>query len=210
MEIAESFGSFRGHLRGEYRKEEEVKHAFSKPNVITYAAADIMARLLGGDSTYAPGHIGFIYGGDDTMADLVDPASLSPATKRVHTWSTITAELTTGLSQPANILICPLTLNPGYTVDGSSTTYSGNAITLAAQTGLSLEYGMPNSVPYAAKIEDLVNCYFYQVLLLNRRVVNGSVIYTPFSRVNLTKVLTKYVAKPAGFDLAVFWTISYV
>lgn len=200
----------RGDVRWYFNRGRSIVRELKRHNVITYAAADIMARLLGGDATYVPQHIGFMYGSDPDAALLPDPDTLPENIKRQHTWSNITSDTA---SVNANILVAPLILNPSWSVDGNPESYSGNAVTVAAFTGTMLEYAFPtNGSTYAHPVDELATAYFYQALLLNRRVVGSSIIYTPFARVSLKDTTVSppvYHEKPEGFELSLFWTITF-
>ena len=203
----------RGNVKWKFSKGRTGLYLCEKHNVITYLAADIMARLLGNDNTYIPQHVGFIYGSTDTTS-LVNPDILPDNTKRQHNWDNITTEVA---AANANILIAPLVLNPAWSIDGNSLTYNSNAVTMAAFTGTYLEYAFPtDGSTYAHTINDLEAggfAYFYQALLLNRRVIGSNVVYTPFARVTLEDPETAHPGifdpKPHGFELSVFWTITF-
>jgi hypothetical protein len=154
--------------------------------------------MLGGDTEYIPGYMGFVYG------EVASPTLTEPPTSRVQTWDSIGTELADpGVA--GNVLIAPLSSGPSYSVDGSEDYYSNNAVTLTAHSGSPLEYGFPTSSPYADDLED--GDYFYHALILTR-IVNGSTIqYLPFARVTLYD--TSYPQKLAGFELALFWQVSY-
>lgn len=211
MNISDSFGGVkmpvcqwaRGLVKGCYINPvtRERRGEFEIRNIITYTAADIMARLLGDDRNYVPRYMGFIYGASATPgAALIDPP-----TSRVQTWSGLASEL----ADPAvtgNILISPLAAGPSYAVDGNTNYYTGNAVTLTANSGRRTEYGFPNSAPYAPVLAD--GNYFYQAMLLTRLVSGSTITYLPFARVTL-KHSGSYTAKPVGFELALFWQLSY-
>jgi len=178
---------------------EERGH-FETTNVITYTAGDIMARILGGESDYVPGYMGFIYGETGSPG----AALIEPPTSRVQTWDGLSAELADG-AVGGNILISPLAAGPSYSIDGSSSYYAGNAVTLTAQSGSRLEYGFPSSSPYANELED--GDYYWHAMILTRLVSGSTITYLPFARVTLKD--TSYPQKPVGFELALFWQISY-
>ena len=203
MHIHEKAGFAKGEVRAAFvSKTGERIELPSRSNVITYSGADILARILGGDTTYIPKFIGFMYGVSATATTLVDPNLLPDATKRVHPWTTVTADV---IAASANIIVAPLILNAGFTAESS--TYTSNVLTVAAFTGTSLEYAFPLTSPYAPALA--TGHYFYQALLLNRRVVGTNVVYTPFSRVTLRNTDLSYSAKPAGFELSLYWTITF-
>lgn len=209
MNIHEKRSSWvKGEVLWTLHKGHEIDRSVKRSNVITYAAADIMAKLLGNDMTYVPQHVGFMYGADPTAALLPDPDTLPDNVKRQHRWDNITTDVA---SVNANILVAPMVLNPAWTIDGNASSYEHNAVTMAAFTGTCLEYAFPiNGTTFAHPIGELATAYFYQALLLNRRVVGSSIIYTPFSRVTLRDPDTgNYNAKPEGFELSLFWTVTF-
>ncbi|MFC1453598.1 hypothetical protein ACFLQL_00270 [Verrucomicrobiota bacterium] len=173
-----------------------------KSNVITYSGADLMARAIGDDTDYIPRHMGFLYGGTLAPA-LTDPADLPAATKRIHTWDVITNDAS---SITANVLVAPLVLAPSW--ESSAAVYAGNMVTISSFTGAFLEYAFPTAVPFADEVDTISPVYFYHALLLNRRTVGSSVIYTPFARVSLADSGV-FREKPAGFELAIYWTLEF-
>ena len=192
----------RGKIWGHFvnPRTGETTKPFAMHNIITYTAADIMARLVGGDTTYIPKYFGFIYGTTAT------PGLTEPITSRNQTWLDLGTELST--VNKGNILISPLASIPGYAVDAptgvSSTIYTGNAVTLSAHTGTRLEYGFAAGT-YADPIADAD--YIYHCMLLTRIVVGSTITYLPFSRVSLLS--GTYPQKPAGMELALFWQITF-
>lgn len=192
----------RGQVRGYFfnPKTLEQRDHFHIKNVITYTAADIMARLLAGDASYVPGYMGFIYGASASPG-LALP---EPPTSRTQTWDNLASELADpGVT--GNVLITPLAAGPSFSVDGSTTDYSGNAVTLTAHTGSRLEYGFPTSAPYDGVLVD--GDYFYHAMLITRLVSGSTITYLPFARVTLKGA--SYPRKLVGYELALFWQISY-
>jgi len=191
----------KGHVRGEYvnLKTGERIPAFEHSNVTTYGAADIMARILGGEQAYVPKHMGFIYG---ASASPSNPPMIEPPTDRVQTWSSLGDELADVVG---NVLISPLSAGPGYAVDGNSDYYTGNSVTLTAQTGSRLEYGFTPGGLFAPELQD--GDYIWHALLLTRLVSGSTITYLPFARVTLKD--TSYPQKLAGFELALYWAVTY-
>lgn len=190
-------GSVYGYIHNP--KTGEKIFEIKRHNIITYAAADIMAKMLGGESAYVPGYMGFVYGTTPTPGtDLVEPP-----TSRVQTWSGIGAELA-GIT--GNVLISPLAAGPSYAVDGSSSYYANNAVTLTAHSGSRLEYGFPTVSPYQIAFAD--GDYIYQAMLITRLVSGNTKTYLPFARVSLAETGV-YPQKVTGYELALFWQISY-
>ena len=192
----------RGQVHGYFFNPvtHEQRNHFHIKNVTTYTAADIMARLLGGDVRYVPGYMGFIYGASDTPGVALP----EPPTSRTQTWDDLASELgDAGVT--GNVLITPLAAGPTYTVDGSPSDYQGNSVTLTAHTGARLEYGFPLFAPFAPALAD--GDYFYHAMLITRLVNGSTITYLPFARVTLKGA--DYPQKLAGFELALFWTMSY-
>lgn len=170
-------------------------------NIITYTAADIMARLVGGDTTYLPKYVGFIYGTTAT------PGIVDPITSRNQTWTDLGNEL--ALVSKANVLITPFASIPQYTVDAAASLpsgiYAGNAVIISAHTGTRLEYGFTPGT-YANPLAD--SNYLYHCMLLTRLVNGSTITYLPYARVSL-KVGANYPQKPVGMELALFWQITF-
>jgi len=193
-----------GHVTAAWKGPNgELDVFYEHHNVISYNAADVMAHLLGGNSQYAPGYIGFIYGGTHATPGFTDPP-----TSRDQTWSGLATELADA-STKGNILIAPFSNEPGFTVDGSTALYTGNKVAFAAHSGEVLQYGFatsPADNPYSDALAD--GDYFYHAMLLSRIVTGSVVSFIPFARVSL-KLAAGFPTKPVGWDLALFWDISY-
>lgn len=192
--------SMRGFVRGYYVDGNGGRYdLFSRPNQLSYACADAMAQLMGGNVNYAPGYIGFIYGTDSSPADLTDP------TLRTQSWTNLTAELK---AIGGNVQISPLTMTPSVMLDGSSTEYSANSTVFTAHTmsGVGGVYGMPLAAPFAGVLT--TNSYLYHAVLLVK-LNTGSISYVPVARVTLGTAGGVYSAKPDGFELALDWKISF-
>jgi len=192
----------RGQVRGYFFNPKTLEQwgHFHIKNVITYRAADIMARLLGGDSSYVPGYMGFVYGASATPG----AALIEPPTDREQTWDNLAVELgDPGVT--GNVLITPLTAGPSYVVDGDANKYNGNSVNLVAHTGSRLEYGFPTSSPYAGVLAD--GNYFYHAMLITRLVSGSTITYLPFARVTLKG--SSYPQKSVGSELALFWNVSF-
>jgi len=194
-------GQIRGILTNK-RTGEQIE-LIARNNVITYSAADIMAQILGGNAAYVPKYMGFVYG-PKTAGTLVDPDN-----NRVHTWSDIATELA-GVTHKANVLISPLATAPGYSIDpAGSSKYENNAVTLTAHTGSRLEYAFSTTGSvYAGELADDGNDVMYQAMLLTRLVDGNTITYIPFSYVSLA-ISGTYPLKPDGWELSLFWQVTY-
>lgn len=185
------------------KKTGETRELITRKNIITYRAADIMAQLLGGNLRYAPQFMGFVYGTD------ASESFTNPESDREHTWEGIATELA-DVTTKANVLISPFVTAPGYSIDPSdSTKYENNAVTLVAHTGSRLEYAFSTtSGTYAAELQDDGTDAMFQAMLITRLVDGNTITYIPFSRVSLDLDGT-YPLKPDGWELSVFWQVTY-
>jgi len=181
----------------------EERPIFDRHNLITFTGADLMARVLGGQSEYAPGYMGFIYGGT-----FANPAGLNDLSSRIQTWSAIGAELAQ-VDVVGNVLVAPISYAPSISVDGDAEAYAGNMVSFVTHSGNVLEYGFPTSPPDSPYSDALADGdYFYHAMLLSRVIVNNVVQYYPFARVTL-ELGAGFPQKPAGWNLALFWDITY-
>jgi hypothetical protein len=185
------------------------KKCKKKKNAVLYSAADIAAKVFAGNEEYLPNRVGFIYSAAASPS-LIDPASLPEDTRRATTWASLGVELS---DASCNIAIAPFKDTPAVSVSGDDTLYAGNSVNYASHTGLVSDYGFSTTNgSYAPTIEEIEDTapnliYFHQVVLLNCRFVGGSLIYTPFARASLGTA--PFTAKPATFDQAVFWEITF-
>lgn len=168
-------------------------------NVITYSAADIMARLLGGDTTYRPTYIGFIYA-------LHGKAFVNPGVDRLQPWDDIASEVET---QGGNMLLCPLSASALYDLAGDTSLYSTNKVVLSARTALTSPLVFSGGGFTAIAPQPGVDDY-YQIVLLARRYATGSTTptYVPFARAGLTSGTTG-IPVEANKDLVAYWDIRF-
>jgi hypothetical protein len=190
-----------GHIMGYMTEKPAGKPQLvcSRPNVITYRAADIMAKMLGGETAFIPSHIGFIYA-------PVGKAFTNPGSDRAQEWDTIAADVN---GQNGNMLICPLTAAPTYGVDGDAARYSNNVVTLASITDLAATIAFPLSGGYETTPPQTGD-YYYQVVLLSLKYLPGSTTpeYIPFARAGLTSG-TGGIIVQSNADFTIYWTISF-
>jgi hypothetical protein len=192
----------KGEIEWGYVKEDGIivpsGHAH---NTISYNGADIMAKLLGGDISYFPKYMGFIFGNNTNPL-------LSSNIGRVQDWGGVLSEVSSlGAS---NILITPITINPSYAVDTqntATTNYRNNIITFTGITGAvsGAEYGLLG--PSAKTLEN--NDSFYHILLMARiKQVNYAPTYIVYSRATLMEN-SVYPKKIGGWQLGVNWSITF-
>ena len=187
-----------GRVRAQWRNAEG--HTIEiplRPNQLTYACADVLAELMAGHQSYRPIKMGFVYG------TISNPTLLAP-TNRNQTWNNIASELADiGNAGKANMQISPFSLPPVTSVDGDEALYTGNSVTYSAitQSGTGT-YGFPLGSTYADVLAD--GNYIYHAVLLAE--VNYA--YIPVARVTLAEN-DVFLTKPAGYELALFWQISF-
>ena len=194
--------SIKGNVHGYFfnPKTGERRNHFNVHNLTTYTGADIMAKLIGGNTEYVPAYMGFIYGATGTPGSAFD----STPTSRVVTWDSLSTELSDA-AVTGNILISPFSSSPLYAVDGSTLYYTGNSVQLNAHTGTRTAYGFTTAAPYSDELAD--SDYIWHALILSKVVTGSTTTYYPFARVNLSSG-GSYPQKPANFELAVYWDIS--
>jgi hypothetical protein len=173
-------------------KTGERRLAVDTHNVETYSAADIVAKLVSGDTDNKINYIGFIYG------DNATPGLNTPA--RSDTWASIGSEIAAATGE-VNIQLVPIAITP--TFSASSTLYANNVVTFRADSDVNgaLAY-TPSTGVYADAMT--TGDYYFHALLLN--VTDG--VYTVFARVSLD-VSGTYPAKPAGWELSLAWPITF-
>ena len=198
MNLHDTMPGYRGQIQVRYLPSN--KPVADTHNIITYSGADLMARLLAGDQSALPQHIGFLYG------TAASPAISDPV--RTQDWMDVATEVS-GLA--GNILVAPLALQPSVALAGDSNLYVANSAMFTSHTGLVLEYAFSGG-DYAETLAALeassTPVYFYHVFLLNRRAnPDGSVTYIPFARAILGEA--PFAAKPAMEHMAVYWQIIF-
>jgi hypothetical protein len=177
--------------------------AFSqRHNQLSYMSAEAMAAAFGGDPSYIPSRVGFIYGDSDGL--------FTNDVSRYQTWSGIEQELSdANVGANCDIQVVGFSYSPtlgGADGENDDSKYStiksggSNAITFHAVSN-SQDDG------YLSKSGSNLfgsGKYVYQALLLG---FNGSTFY-PISRVSL-KDNGNYRTKPEGFEIALDWTIVF-
>ena len=158
-------------------------------NMLSYDAANAMASAFGGDPSYIPSKIGFIYG-------IGKQPDLEVYTRSMS-WSSVA-----GLeNEKVGVQVVDFSYTPTLsTVDVYETTESGgskkaegyerNAVTFHA---------VSNSTGFGS------GKYAYQAVLIGGTSEND---YKVISRVSLDDN-GAYKAKPEGFEIALDWTITF-
>lgn len=167
-------------------------------NIITFAGDDLTARVLAGQSEYRPTHIGFVYGANATpAADFADPSDT-----REHPWAEIRSQV---LAAEANILIAPIT---AAGLSAGDADHGANVAALHSSSGAGFEYAFAHTGGFAVDLPTAGTVYYYQLLLLNRRMVSNSPVYTAFARKAVAKVEGVYVGVDDDDAQMVVWELT--
>jgi hypothetical protein len=200
MQIAEYMSpSVTGHIRAVWTEKatgREVAVACDKSNVILYTAADIIARLVSGDTEVVPGFVGYVYA---PLANSVPNPASDPA-PRHYDWSDILGNITP-LTVGGDMVISPITTTPRITA--SSASYASNTVTFSA---MSDSNAAPVVTPGGAGPH--TSDKYFQVVLLARVFSGGVATYIPFAYTQLAAG-DGGIAVLADMELTVYWTISF-
>lgn len=101
----------------------EIRRMFEQKNIIPYQGADIMARVLAGDDSYAPAAMYFEF--ENTAGTPTPP---TPARNEDISYYLSTL----ALEASKDYLRIPLVVSPSFTASGAS--YDGNQVTFFAVT----------------------------------------------------------------------------
>lgn len=162
-------------------------------NKLSYMSAEAMAAAFGGNPSYIPARIGFIYGPDNATSDV--------EIKRDQSWSSLKDDIKS-FGGNADIQVVGFSCSP--TVGGSDGEYSSisgkpaNEVTFHAVSN-SADAGSAYSNRAFGKDD-----YIFQAALLG---VDAGRMYV-ISRVSL-KEGDKYLQKPGGFEIALDWTVVF-
>ena len=198
MKLSETLSACFGHIR--YYDTDQLM--FDKSNTITYRAADLLARIVAGDRTAVPSHIGFLYGTTDTPGDLVDPATLVGADRRDWTMDRIASMVA---DNQANIAVASLAQRPSTKLRerDDPSLYAASTTVFSAHTGM-VEQHLFAGAGFAAPLDSLDPAYVYQVLLLSKQS-DGSFELFAISQLGMAP----FVAKVESRHQAVFWDITF-
>ena len=196
-------------------------------NKLSYMAAESLAAAFGGDPSYIPARIGFIYGDQDTFNSEIS---------RNQSWESLLEDISSGIdSSTVDIQIVGFSYSPtlggdprassggsggssgsGYSGDSSSDDYShilstgSNAITFHAVSN------SQDSGAVFGRDTFHSGSYIYQCVLLGYHAGKYYVI----ARASLKdfsgssdsiggSVDGKYLRKPDGFEVALDWTVVF-
>ena len=198
MTAKENYSLFKGRIRTFRACNGGLTPFVEKNNIVVYQAADILAQMMAGNTTYRPTHIGFLYA--PTAAVIPDPTTATPP--REHTIDDIASDLQ---AVTGNMVISALARNVSVSVDGDAALYEGNKVSLYA---ISDSTGTPvfTGAEYAGAPTPGADSY-KQVALLTQIISAGSP--TPVYKLFARSALSVGFDVVAGFELAAFWDISF-
>jgi len=165
-------------------------------NVITYRAADVLARLLAGDTSYTPKWIAFVYAPQGQT--FGDPDDAQPP--RQHTLTSIATEVQ---SNVGNAILARVQ----QTVEFQSTdvgNYEGNQHTLLAIVDPDEGSQMWSAAGYTSARPQVNSDKYHQVLLLAEPTPGN---YIPIARAPLGEDRSGELVRSG--QLAVFWSIQF-
>jgi hypothetical protein len=202
MKNAMNLSTLSGKIR--WQEHGSGRQLLAKSNLIAFGAADVLARVLAGETALRPSYVGFLYGAAASPPDIVDPDTLSGDARRAIRLSDLRDACQ---ANSANIAVAALTgppaafLAPG--TDGDR--YARNTVHYSAHTGMVSEHLFPlGTGGFAAALSDLETAYVYQVVLLSRE---PSGTFLPFAISQLG--VAPFVARAAGREQAVLWDIEF-
>ena len=185
-------------------------------NTLSYMAAEAVAAAFGGDPSFIPARIGFIYGDQAVMPSESETGDSSSGISRVQSWSALAEELQAASGSVVDVQVVNFSYAPslgGEKDAGSSSSGSSeesdynhilstgsNAITFHAVSNSSDRGVLHGSDAFSAS----KNNYIYQCLLLG--YYQGD--YYIIARASL-KDGDKYLKKPEGFEIALDWTVVF-
>ena len=178
-------------------------------NLLSFMSAEAMAAAFGGDTSYVPAKIGFIYGTESNPTE--------PVPSRDQSWQRLKSELSFG-GENADVQVVGFSYHPtlgGFDPDGESS--SGSSSSPGGDYNNILPTGS-NAITFHAVSNDSdvgaifgrsafgADNYIYQAVLLGLDPDDDS-MYHILSRVSLKDGV--YLQKPEKFEVALDWTIVF-
>ena len=168
-------------------------------NALSYTSSEVMAEAYGGDASRIPKYIGFIYG--------TDPMPPMDEIDRDMTWDTVKALIE---KIHGNMLVTRFSRRPYVysdhddSTEGTGSTVMFSAVTRTGYDGMYVEdtTGQSNFAPALSS-----DMYIYRVVLLGDSRGCGN-DYTVLGMADLMKN-GAYRAKPADYELALDWRVTF-
>lgn len=196
--------TIRGHVIAKWVGNSELP-AYDTHNTLSYSAADALAAAYGGDSSYIPKYIGFIY--SDNQDAVLPPIS------RDMNISSVKEEVE---SIRGNMLVVRFSRKPTISndsADGSNDSpYVGNTVTFHAVTrsgvdGIYFDDTTGDS-QYAGQLTAGKTLHRAVLLGDGSNLCDANDRYTVLAMVDLKKN-GKYRQKPADYELALDWRVTF-
>jgi hypothetical protein len=188
-------------------------------NTLSFMSAEAMAAAFGGDPSFIPAKIGFIYGTDKDMP-------MESVITRNQDWDSLLEELSSSSSRTdVDIQVVGFSFHPTLGSENPAPSPSGDSDSSDSSGSDSSEgdynhilstgsnaitfHAVSNSQD-AGRIRSSVfeggRGFIYQAVLLARHEIPGK--YYILSRVSLKKD-GSYLQKPKGFEIALDWTVVF-
>jgi len=200
MYIKEKYLGTRGQVTARWVKGgNDQGVAYDGKNIFTFNGADILAKLIGGDTNFIPNQIGFIYGPEaSTMTN--------PSATRQHTWDSIASDVA---AVGGNMIMSPIGNRPDFKVSGDPTRYNHNLVTLVAISDPSAPLVFSGG-SYASQPPQNPDDRFFQVVLISavKKLGSSTPTYVPIARAQLDAGTSGLLVQQQS-DLAVFWELIF-
>ena len=178
-------------------------------NQLSYMSAEAMAAAFGGDPSYIPSRVGFIYGPEG--------AEFVGGIDRLQTWDMLIEELGRAEAdvQVVSFSYAPSLGGEDVPVDGSSSSSDSSGSSPGVDPYCTIKPTGSNAITFHAVSNSTdpgarntgafkKDHYIYQAVLLARHDYENYII----SRVSLDRG-GEYLKKPDGFEVALDWTIVF-
>ena len=231
MNVSDCMSRSRGFVRPSFVdvRTGQRRSFGGRSNTLSYMAAEAMAAAFGGDPSYIPARIGFIYGNEDSPVEGVISRSQSWEGRVEELASATYGELAdvqvVGFSFPPTLGVerpSPAPSGSGSESGSESSPSSGSSSESGADSSSEGDYddippGNSNAITFhavsnssdsgaalrrAAFVHDM---FIYQAVLLGLHEGRHYVL----ARVSL-KGKDGYLRKPAGFEVALDWTVTFL
>lgn len=185
-------------------------------NTLSYMAAEAVAAAFGGDPAYIPARIGFIYGSADSLVDE------DPQITRAQTWEGLYSEMhEKGQDIQIVNFSYPPTLGgePHSASDSSSSSDSPSASSLQYEPGdyTNILPTGSNAITFHAVSNSMDAGFYGTDAFKTTDVIYQGVLLGYVPRENKYYVIARaslkgrdtWLQKPAGFEVALDWTVVF-
>jgi hypothetical protein len=201
MQLKESYLGTQGRIKASWVKNKVVDKdpVYNGKNIFTFNGADVLAKLIGGDTNFVPNQLGFIYGPQAG-------AMANPSATRQHTWDSIASDVA---ALGGNMILSPISSCPSFRVDGDATRYNHNVVTLNAISDPTANLVFSGG-SYATQPPQNPDDRFFQVVLISavKKLGSTTPTYVPLARAQLDAGTSGLLVQQQS-DLAVFWDLIF-